>query len=181
MENENNDEVIVDNVEDNNEEETKEESKEESKVEKREETLEEKEARLARQLKVVRKKLGKEEEPKKEIKEEPKNDSNLSQMDVLVLAKADIHEDDMEEVIEFSRFKKISIAEALKNGTLKSILAEKAEFRKSAEMANAGTGKKPVNKKTPEALVDELSKGNVPEKGSKEAEELFWAKRGGQR
>lgn len=117
--------------------------------------------------------------PVDKSKDSDASKDDLSQKDVLVLAKADLHEDDLEEVIEFAKFKKMTIAEALKNSTLKSILSEKAEFRKSAEAANSGASRRTTTKLTPQQIVSEASKGNVPEKGSREAEELFWAKRGG--
>lgn len=107
--------------------------------------------------------------------------SDLSQKDVLVLAKANIHEDDIEEVIEFAKFKKIPVSEALKNQTLKTILAEKEEHRKTANATNTGSQRRVVNKVTDEKLVSDLSEGKVPEKGSEDAERLFWAKRGGKR
>ncbi len=110
-----------------------------------------------------------------------KEDKGLSQKDVLVLAKADIHEDDLDEVLDFAKYKNIPVAEALKNSTLKSILADKKEIRKSAEATNTRNARPGQQKVSDDALLGELSKGNVPEKGSSEAERIFWARRGGKR
>ena len=120
---------------------------------------------LAKQLK---------QEPEKET---PKND--LSQKDIIYLAKSDIHEDDLEEVLEYAKFKKVGVAEAHK--MMIPILAVNAEQRKTAEASNTGGGRGVINKVSPEKLVADLSEGKVPEKGSKEAEELFWARRGGRK
>lgn len=114
-------------------------------------------------------------------KESDKNEDNISQKDLLILAKADIHDDDLEDVIEFAKFKKVTIAEALKNSTLKTILTDKEEFRKTADAANSGTTKRVANKVSVDTIVKEANEGKFPEKGSKEAEELFWARRGGKR
>lgn len=93
----------------------------------------------------------------------------------------DLHEDDLQEVKDMAKFKNLSIAEALKLGATKAILAEKAELRKSAEIANTGSARRGVAKVSPDTLKDNLSKGIIPDKGSNDAEELFWARRGGRR
>lgn len=113
---------------------------------------------------------------------EPSESKDLSSLDTIALVRAEVHEDDIPEVVEYAKFKKISITEALKTSVIKSSLAEKAEFRKTAEATNAGKNHRTVNKVDGDTLVKNLhEKGEVPEKGSKEAEELFWAKRGGQK
>jgi len=91
-----------------------------------------------------------------------------------------IHEDDIDEVLDMAKFKKVSLAEALKLGATKAILAEKEEFRRTANASNIGNTRRATSV-SPDTLVRNLSEGKVPEKGSKEAEELFWAKRGGKR
>lgn len=118
--------------------------------------------------------------PKVERKEES-TDDNLSWKDQQALLKADVHEDDLDEVVEFARFKKIPVADVLKTSAIKTILAEKAEFRKTADATNGGKPKRVLSKVTDETLQQNLSKGDVPAAGSKEAEDLFWARRGGRR
>lgn len=92
-----------------------------------------------------------------------------------------IHEDDFQEVKDMATFKKISIAEALKLGATKAILAEKAEFRKTAETSNTGNARRGATKVSDDTLIANLSKGEIPKAGTPEAEALFWAKRGGKR
>lgn len=109
-------------------------------------------------------------------------EENLTQKDILVLSKADVHEDDMEEVIEFAKFKKISIADALKHDSLKAILSNSNEVRKSAATAQSKPRQGGQQKPTDEAVVEKaIGKGEIPEKGSEEAEQLFWGRRGGKR
>lgn len=92
-----------------------------------------------------------------------------------------IHEDDFQEVKDMAAFKKISFAEALKLGATKAILAEKAEFRKTAEISNTGNARRGATKVSDDTLLKNLGEGKVPEAGTPEAEALFWAKRGGKR
>lgn len=109
-------------------------------------------------------------------------EENLTQKDVLVLSKADVHEDDMDEVIDFAKFKKISIADALKNDSLKAILSHNTEVRKSAAVAQAKPRQGGQQKPTDEAVIEKaFDKGEIPEKGSEEADRLFWARHGGKR
>ena len=92
-----------------------------------------------------------------------------------------IHEDDIEEVLDLAKFKRLLLAETLKLGATKAILAEKVEFRKTAEVSNTGNARRSVSKVSDETLLANLAKGEVPQPGSEEAERLFWAKRGGKR
>lgn len=109
----------------------------------------------------------------------PDDDSTLSQKDLLTLSRADIHDDDVDEVLEYSRFKKISVADALKSSVIKTMLAEHTEERKTADATDPGKSRRVTTKQDDSALMKDLSKGNVPEPGSEEAERLFWARRGG--
>lgn len=105
----------------------------------------------------------------------------LSSLDILALSRSNVHDEDIEDVVEYAKFKKISVADALKSNTIKAVIAEKAEFRKTAEVTTTGAAKKTQSKVSEQALAENLSKGVVPEKGSEEAERLFWARRGGKR
>src|SRR3990167_10113162 len=67
---------------------------------------------------------------KPEVVEVGKED--FSNKDFLYLAKADVHEDDIDTVLEWAKFKKIGVKEA--HGELKAILEVKAEERKSAQV-----------------------------------------------
>src|SRR3990167_2624887 len=119
----------------------------------------------------------------KEVK--PTSDTSTSEEPRLSIkdmhALKDVHEDDIDDVIEYANFKKIPISEAKKSGAVQAILANKAETRKTAAATNTGGGKPPIKKLTDDALIGEVEKGNIPEAGSKEAEDYFWAKRGGRR
>lgn len=91
-----------------------------------------------------------------------------------------IHEDDIDEVLDLAKFKKLSLSETLKLGATKAILAEKAEFRKTSEMSNTGNARRGASRVSDDALLSNLSKGEIPE-NKEDAERLFWAKRGGKK
>lgn len=110
-----------------------------------------------------------------------KSKGELPQKDLLALISAKVHEDDIDDIVEYATFKKISVAEALKSDVVKTILSNKAEFRKTAEVSNTGTARRGATKVSDDTLLSNLSKGEIPEPGSEEAERLFYARRGGQR
>lgn len=147
-----------------------------------EETPEELKERLAKAEELAKNykiRAEKAEAVKKTVKTESTSD-DLSTKDTIAIMKANVHEDDIDDVVEYARFKKISVLEALNNTVVKATLKEKEEFRKSAEMANTTNARKGSAKLAPDVLVKNLRAGEVPtDKAS--AEELFWARRGGRR
>lgn len=112
-------------------------------------------------------------EEKETPKEETLKSNELSVSDFRALA--DVHDDDYEEVVEFAKFKGISITEAKKTPTIQSLLREKEETRKTAETTNTGMGKRGTSKATDESLVRDAEKGKLPESDS-EIERLMHAK-----
>ena len=120
-----------------------------------------------------------------EAQKHPKPKTNPSVTPVLddsIIARIyGLNEDDIQEVKDIAAIKKVTFDEALKLGATKAILAEKAEFRKTAEVSNTGNARRSVSKVSDDTLIANLSKGEVPKPGSPEAEQLFWAKRGGKR
>ena len=106
---------------------------------------------------------------------------NVGQKDLYALSQANVHIDDFDDVVEYAKFKKISIQDALKTDVIKTTLANKSEYRKTAEASNTTASRKGVTKVSPDVLVKNLSEGKIPVAGSAEAEELFWARRGGRR
>lgn len=95
------------------------------------------------------------------VKTEPRNE--MPQSDLIALMKADIHEDDIQEVVDYAKFKNIPVKDALSSSTIKALLSEKTEKRKSAEVSNTGATRKSTAKMTDEALVSKFSKGEMPD------------------
>src|SRR3990167_5307710 len=92
--------------------------------------------------------------------EPPKEPQELTRKELLYLAKADIHEDDNDTVIEWAKFRNISVKDA--HGELKGVLATKAEERRSAQ-ATQTKGARGATAATAEDLLSQASKGQLPE------------------
>lgn len=89
--------------------------------------------------------------------------NTLTPEDTVAFMNAKIHEDDVNEVIEWAKFKKISIKEALKSPILKATLAEKTEHRATAAAANVGKGRKGSTQATGEELLSKTRRtGELP-------------------
>lgn len=103
----------------------------------------------------------------KETKDSPKetqtSNSNLSSMDIIALTKANIETEDIEEVIDYAKFKGISISEALKSSVVKATLQERAEQRNVALATNTGGAKRGSAKISDETLLANARKGILPE------------------
>lgn len=141
-----------------------EEVEEEEKPLKPQETPEAKLVRLKRMVVQEEKRQGiQKAEPKSEAKPEPKANLEVTLTDGYALAKANIHPDDISEVKDYAEFKGISIAEALKNSVVKNTLAEKEEFRKSAETANTKNTRKSSVNLSGDDLLENARKGKFPE------------------
>lgn len=119
------------------------------------------------------------EKAEADLKKSKPTSDDLTQKDFLVLAKADVDEEDVEEVIEFAKFKKLSVSDALKNDSLKAILEDRSEKRKSAATAAARPQRQGQQKVTDDTVLDKaLNKDQLPDKGSDDAEALYRARRG---
>jgi hypothetical protein len=122
-----------------------------------------------------------EEELKKgkpaEIPPEKKSD-DLSSKDLYALMEAKVPQEDVEEVQKAAKLLGKTVSEALKDDLVKTRLSQLAEFRKTADATTTGQQRRVATKVTDDALLDKVSKGEIPEKGTEEAERYFWAKRG---
>lgn len=96
-------------------------------------------------------------------KETPAN-TGLSTRDTIAIMNAKVHEDDIDEVVEYARFKKISVPEALKSSVIKASLAEKEEKRTSANAANTRNAGRGASQVSVDKLMSEASSGKLPEK-----------------
>lgn len=85
----------------------------------------------------------------------------LSGDDALALAKADAHEDDYDTILDYAKFKKLKVREALKDTTLKAVLSASAEARKSAEVTHTKSVSRGSNKDKPEDVLQKALKGET--------------------
>lgn len=86
----------------------------------------------------------------------------LSSQDVITIVKNNVPEEDIDEIVEYAKFKKISLSDALKDNVVKTILADNAEKRKVADGANTDGGKRGSGRLSDEALLSNASKGVLP-------------------
>ncbi|MFA6314976.1 MAG: hypothetical protein WC648_01220 [Candidatus Paceibacterota bacterium] len=102
----------------------------------------------------------------KKLKDKPTVESKpdgLSSKDIIALSKADVHEDDLDEVLDYAKYKKISIGDALKSNVIKTLLKDKQDERKTAAATNTGTARRGSVKVSDEEIVDKSTKGQLPE------------------
>lgn len=132
-------------------------------------------AAQADELEVKNKKLfTRAKEAETVVKKQSSKEDGLSNKDVIFLAKADIHEDDVQEVIDWSKFKKISVSDAYKQ--LKDTLDVRAEQRKTAAATQVKGGARGTSKVSGEDLLARAERtGDVPESDDGMAE-LFKAR-----
>lgn len=114
---------------------------------------------------------------KPEVKDEKKSD-DLTIKDAVLIQRANVEVEDIDEVVRWAKFNNQTIGQALSDDTLKTVLAKRAEIRKSAQATSTGTSKRVVTKVSDEEIVKDAQNGKLPKPGSEEAERLFWARRG---
>lgn len=90
---------------------------------------------------------------------------DLSSKDTIALINAKVHEDDVDEVVEYAKFKKISLAEALRTNVIKTSLSERAEQRATAEATTTGKARSGHAKVSGETLLRKAQKtGEMPDR-----------------
>lgn len=110
----------------------------------------------------------KEKPPVIQPKKEPSDTTTISkekmsQSDLIAVVKADVPEEDLEDVIEYATLKKISVREALNAPLIKGMLAEKAEQRAIAEGTNTNGARRGNTKISDTELLSNAQKGVMPE------------------
>lgn len=106
-------------------------------------------------------------ERKGEVAPKPFNQSSkqpeLSTKDLYALMDAKVPQEDVDDVVEYAKFAKIPVTEALKNNVVKTILRDKAEMRNVAEATNTGASRRTSGKVSDETILSKASKGELPE------------------
>jgi len=141
-----------------------------------------KKAELADNYKTRAEKAEAEAKKAKPAEKEIKNDNpDISSKDIYTLIDAKVPREDVEEVVKAAKLLGKTIDEALKDDVVKTILSNRQEFRKTSEATNTTTARPGTKKVSDEEILGKASKGEFPDKGSEEADRLFWARRGGKR
>lgn len=92
---------------------------------------------------------------------EKKAEGGLTEKDVIYLAKAEIHEEDVDEVVAYAKKMGVGVKEAHK--FFEPILAHRAEVRKTAEATNTGTSRQSPTKLSDDELLSKASRNELPE------------------
>lgn len=103
----------------------------------------------------------KKEEKPQEIKQPEKPKGDLSTKDIIALS--GLHEDDVDEVIDYAKFKGITVKEAKNSEYIKVMLEKNAEKRKSAEMTATEETRVKTSKKSDAQLLADMEKGILPD------------------
>lgn len=104
------------------------------------------------------------EKAERKAKESKQEDTTtLTTTDILAIAKADIHEEDIDRVTKFAKMEGISVKEALGNDDLRAILERRAESRKTAQASNTGSHRPSATEKSSDQLVSEARSGKMPD------------------
>lgn len=90
--------------------------------------------------------------------------SDISGKDVIALTSAGVTEsEDIDEVVEYANFRKISVSDALKHSVVKTLLAEKKEQRATAAATATGSQRRGSGKVSDQTLLEKASKGELPD------------------
>lgn len=92
-----------------------------------------------------------------------KSKGDLGSKDLYALMEAKVPQDDIDEVIDYAKFKGVSIQEALKTSFVKSTLSEKAEQRRIAESTNVGNTRRNSGKVSDDTIMSKASAGEMPD------------------
>lgn len=109
-----------------------------------------------------KKRAEKAEKKAKEVKTEATK-VELSQTDVIALAKSDIHEEDIERVTKFAQMEGISVKDALSNEDMKAILERRSEARKAAAASNTSANKGGAVNVSGDSLLENARSGKLPD------------------
>lgn len=102
---------------------------------------------------------------------------DLTQMDLYALMQAQVPQEDVPEVVKAAKMLGVDVTAALKDSMVQTILARNAELRKSAAAGNRGPARPGSKKITDAEIIEKANKGEIPEPGTPEAEQLFHARR----
>jgi hypothetical protein len=85
----------------------------------------------------------------------------VSLKDQMALINAKVHEDDLEEVMDYAKYKGISIVDALKSPVILTTLRDKEEQRKTADATNTTGSRRVTTKLSDDTLLRNASVGTI--------------------
>ena len=127
-----------------------------------EESVEDLKARLAKAEELATNQRIRAEKAETKAKQTKEVKSDLSNQDLLFLAKSDVHEDDMDELLDYAKFKKVPVKDAYQ--MMQGLLKVKADERRTAAATQVKGGTRGTSKVSGEELLARAqATGEVPE------------------
>lgn len=140
------------------------------------ESLEELRERLAKAEEVANNYKIRAEKAEKAGKVKPPTTANeLNSKDLVAIMNAKVPEDDIDEVVEYAKYRKTSISDILKDPIMKATLDLRAEERNTSSAANTNTSRRGSTRVPDDILLSNASRGKMPE-GDAEIARLMKAK-----
>ena len=87
----------------------------------------------------------------------------LSPMDLIAITKANLDEEALKEAMDYAKYKKISVAEAIKSPAVKATIQLIEENKRVSEASNTGSARRGTSKISDETLIENARKGILPE------------------
>lgn len=88
---------------------------------------------------------------------------NLSPFDLIAVTKANLDEDSLKEAMDYAKYKRISIAEAIKSPAVRATIQILEENKKVAEATSTGTARRGISKVSDDVLLYNSQKGGMPD------------------
>lgn len=98
---------------------------------------------------------------------------DIDSRDMMALIRANVPDEDVDQVVEFAKFKKIPVAEALKSNVVKTMLEDSAEMRKTAQASNTGVARRAGVKLTDEMILQNAKQSGVLPEGDDDMNRLI--------
>lgn len=124
--------------------------------------------KIAENYKIRAEKAEKENKGRKQGSSKPNNSNSnqgdrLSDQDMYVLLENKVPSADFKDVVEYARFKRIPVEEALGSTVVKTMLREKAEIRATAKATQTGSQRRQSGRVSDQDLVSNARQGKLPE------------------
>lgn len=96
-------------------------------------------------------------------KGETSKGGDLSAFDLIAVTKANLSEDALKEAMEYAKYKKISVAEAIKAPAVKAMIADIEEKQRTADATNTGQARRGSSKISDDSLLENARRGVLPD------------------
>lgn len=97
-----------------------------------------------------------------QVPKEVKVSEDITRTELYSLVKANVPDEDTEEVVVYAKSHGINVTEALKTAEVKAILKTRKEYRATAEATNIGNTRRGTIKPSTDTLLSDARKGVYP-------------------